>query len=111
MNLANEPVRAVPKPVHKRKSKKWGKASEFSPSVRRAIIKRDRGLCVRCGAPYHSIHHVIFRSQGGKGTVDNGVCTCLRCHEWAHSGREGREWFERYRERMIRDENKVSQNK
>ena len=105
-NLANEPVRAVPKPSYGRQKPKRGKASEFSPSVRKAIIKRDKGLCVRCGAPYHNIHHVIYRSAGGKGTIDNGVCVCYWCHEWAHSGREGRKWFEQYREeRLIGDEN------
>lgn len=87
----------VPKPVHKRSKKKRGKASKFSTSVRKAIIKRDKGRCVKCGAPYHNIHHIHFASQGGLGTIDNGVCVCYWCHEYAHSCRDGREWFEQYR--------------
>lgn len=98
MNLANEPVRAVPKPVHNRAKEKQSKRTKFSTAVRREIIKRDKGSCGRCKQPYHNIHHVQFASQGGLGTVDNGVCVCYWCHEWAHAGREGREWFERYRE-------------
>jgi 5-methylcytosine-specific restriction endonuclease McrA len=102
MDYAYDRVRDVPKPVHGRKAPKRGKASEFSTNVRKAIIKRDKGQCVRCSAPYHNIHHVIFRSQGGLGTEDNGVCVCYWCHEYAHSSREGRQWFEDYREEYLK---------
>ncbi|MBW4083583.1 HNH endonuclease [Paenibacillus sp. S150] len=41
-------------------------------------------------------HHVVFKSQGGPGTVDNGVTVCRTCHRWAHKSREGRIWFEQF---------------
>ena len=99
--LNEQPARPVPKPKHKRRVRKRGNASKYSTAVRLTIIERDKGFCVRCGALYDDIHHIIFRSAGGKGTVDNGVCVCRRCHAWAHSCREGREWFERYREERL----------
>lgn len=99
--MTSLPFNPQPKPVHNRRVPKRGKRTKFSTSVRKAIVKRDKGLCVRCGSPYDNIHHITFASQGGLGTVDNGVCVCFSCHEWAHSGREGREWFEQYREQHL----------
>ena len=37
-----------------------------------------------CGRSATEIHHRRLRSQGGKDTVDNLVCLCLKCHRWAH---------------------------
>jgi 5-methylcytosine-specific restriction endonuclease McrA len=75
--------------------------AKFSTKVRNIIIERDEGLCVRCKRAAQHIHHVIFRSQMGKGTIDNGVCVCHKCHEWAHMSKEGRLWFEEYRENNL----------
>jgi len=99
MNLANQPVRAVPKPDHNRSAPRRGVASKFSSKTIRAICERDNYRCVRCGSHYiESVpHHVIYRSAGGKGTVDNGVTICRPCHDLAHSSREVRKWFEAYR--------------
>ena len=101
MNLANQPVRAVPKPKHKRRTPKKAARGRFSRETRITIIERDKGFCVRCGSLYDDIHHIIYRSQGGRGSADNGVCVCRECHEWAHSSKEGRKWFEDYRERYL----------
>lgn len=87
----------APKPSHGRRTPKRKNRGEFSTKVRKEIVTRDKGLCVRCGGRYEHIHHVVFRSQGGEGTTDNGVCVCNRCHDWAHMSREGRLWFEKYR--------------
>jgi 5-methylcytosine-specific restriction endonuclease McrA len=87
----------APKPSHKRKSPKRGNRGTFDTGTRKRIIERDNGLCVKCGAKYEEIHHIIFRSQGGAGTDDNGVCVCHRCHELAHKLKRERKWFENYR--------------
>lgn len=94
-------LNAVPKPSFNRNSLKRGKYTRFSPKTRRAIIDRDGGLCVRCMRPYHSIHHVQFASDLGAGTEDNGVLCCLDCHNFAHAGRKGREWFEWYKQTVL----------
>lgn len=101
MNLSTQ-FNPCPKPSHTRYKPTRGKRTKFSTKVRNAIIKRDRGQCVKCHARYDNIHHIIFASAGGSGTEDNGVCVCFTCHEWAHNGRIGREWFVNYRnERLI----------
>lgn len=97
----SQPVRAVPKPSHARLKPRRGQQTKFSPKVRKQIIERDNGLCVRCRMPYHNIHHVVFASDLGPGTVDNGVCVCATCHSWAHADREGRRWFEKYRNKYL----------
>lgn len=53
-------------------------------NVKRAVIKRDNGLCVLCGSQANDVHHIIFRSHGGKDDVNNCVCLCRECHELAH---------------------------
>lgn len=85
----------------KRIKPRRGLKTKFSTKVRKQIIERDNSLCVRCGVPYHNIHHITFASSGGEGVKENGVCVCIRCHSWAHSGKEGRRWFELYREERL----------
>lgn len=51
------------------------------------IQDRDGNQCVLCGkwvCPGQKYHHVIFRSQGGKSEISNGVALCIRCHGLAH---------------------------
>jgi 5-methylcytosine-specific restriction endonuclease McrA len=106
MNLAEQWNPAY-KPSHKRRTPKRAARGKFSPKTIQSITKRDNGLCVRCGSPYiESVpHHVIYKSQMGKGTVDNGATTCRRCHDWAHGkcegpdgepAADGRKWFESF---------------
>jgi len=51
---------------------------------RRNIFARDRNRCQYCGKRFPmaelSLDHVVPRSQGGKSTWDNVVCSCLRCN-------------------------------
>lgn len=91
----------VPKPNFNRRTPKRANRGRFSKQTIQNIKDRDNGLCVRCGAQAVDIHHVIFKSQGGLGTEDNGVCVCRKCHDWAHQKREGRKWFEDYRNQHL----------
>ncbi|MFS1511861.1 HNH endonuclease [Chengkuizengella sp. SCS-71B] len=91
----------APKPQHRRRTPKRGARGKFDTNTKRTIVERDGALCVNCGHSYHDIHHIIFKSQGGPGTVDNGVCVCRKCHSWAHTSNEGRRWFEGYRLRYL----------
>ncbi|MFS1511730.1 HNH endonuclease [Chengkuizengella sp. SCS-71B] len=95
------PYRPVPKPKHKRRTPKRVNRGKFKKDTRNRIVERDNGLCVRCYRKFDDIHHIIFKSQGGAGTVDNGVCVCRKCHSWAHTSNEGRRWFEGYRMRYL----------
>jgi hypothetical protein len=102
MDLSKQPAREVSKNWQTRKDRekpRRGVAGKFSTKTIKSIIERDNGQCVRCGSHYiESVpHHVIYRSAGGLGTVDNGVTICRPCHYLAHSKREVRKWFEEYR--------------
>ena len=49
------------------------------------VLERDNYSCVLCGGHYGiEIHHIVFRSQLGKSTMDNLACLCLQCHNEAH---------------------------
>lgn len=57
--------------------------------LRREIYERDGGQCVLCGGAGAHIHHIVFRSQGGKDEPDNLVTLCGSCHEKAHGRGNG----------------------
>ena len=41
-------------------------------------------LCEVCNAVAVDIHHIIFRSQGGKNNIDNLIALCRNCHDISH---------------------------
>jgi 5-methylcytosine-specific restriction endonuclease McrA len=95
----------------KQKAKQRG---EFSQKTIDAILARDEHKCVKCGSGDLDIkpHHITYRSQGGAGSKWNGATICKRCHEWVHNGqkgsngepsREGRYWFEAWRDTKLDD--------
>ncbi len=57
------------------------------PSVRAAVLARDRHQCRTpgCGsARFLEVHHVVPRAKGGTNHVENLVTLCSRCHQFAH---------------------------
>ena len=45
------------------------------------VLERDNYSCVLCGGHDGiAIHHIVFRSQLGKSTMDNLACLCIHCH-------------------------------
>lgn len=53
-------------------------------TTRKKVRERDK-VCVLCGNGGAQIHHVVFRSQGGKDSMTNLVLLCAGCHhEKAH---------------------------
>ena len=45
------------------------------------VLERDNYSCVLCGGHEGiAIHHIVFRSQLGKSTMDNLACLCIHCH-------------------------------
>lgn len=54
--------------------------------LRKACIKRDRFLCIRCHKhfPYGTeltAHHVVSRGDGGGNYIENLVSLCTSCHD------------------------------
>lgn len=51
---------------------------------RRNLFARDRNHCQYCGSHFPtselSIDHVVPKSQGGRDTWENLVCSCIRCN-------------------------------
>lgn len=54
------------------------------PSNWQSLVKETwddyRGLCGNCGAPGHSVDHIVPRSQGGTSDKSNLQLLCERCH-------------------------------
>lgn len=76
------------------------KSKNFTPKVKLQIFERDGYKCIRCGTmqDLESVpHHIIYKSQGGYGTLDNGATVCRSCHRLAHSMASVRKFFEDYR--------------
>jgi len=59
----------------------------WAPSMRRAILTRDRH-CQFPGCSSHRflhIHHIKHWIDGGETSIDNGVCLCQYHHQLVHS--------------------------
>lgn len=72
--------------------------AKFSRAVRKKIMLRDQGGCVLCGRPSNIIHHIKFRSQGGRGVESNGVVLCANCHNKVHQNNSLAERLRKYAE-------------
>lgn len=77
-------TKPVPKPQHKRRAPKRSARNSFSKTTRQKIYERDDGKCQMCGGVGTEIHHVVFRSQGGRGVFTNGLTLCQPCHRKVH---------------------------
>jgi len=88
----------VPKPSHSRRIPKQSARNRFTKEVAEQIIERDNNLCQLCFSLGAEIHHVKFKSQGGRGVVSNGLLLCPHCHRLAH---QEYEVAESLRQRMI----------
>jgi len=49
-------------------------------ALRRAVLERDNGICVYCGAEANEADHVIPKNQGGKDLLENLVAACKSCN-------------------------------
>ncbi len=59
--------------------------ANISNAARKAIYRREGFACALCGNPKHlQVHHVLKRSQGGKGNPQNLICLCAQCHALVH---------------------------
>jgi len=70
------------------------KAAEkrMEEEIRQRLLEECEGLCQNCGRwPDHyglSLHHIIFKSRGGKSTIENCCLVCRACHDGVHQGRK-----------------------
>jgi hypothetical protein len=65
----------------------------ISPAARAAVRERDNGGCRMCGRPAWDVHHIFFRSQGGRRDLGEGKVLhlpgnlILLCHHPCHLSR------------------------
>jgi hypothetical protein len=60
----------------------------IKPSVRAAVLARDRHRCTTPGCRsthFLEVHHVTTRGQGGSNRAENLITLCSRCHRFAHN--------------------------
>lgn len=57
-------------------------------NLREYILTRDGYTCQHCGKTHTrlEVHHIIFRSNGGKDSIDNLITLCEDCHKSLHRG-------------------------
>jgi hypothetical protein len=59
----------------------------IKPSVRAAVLARDRHRCATPGCrstSFLEVHHVTPRGQGGSNRAENLITLCSRCHGFVH---------------------------
>lgn len=59
-------------------------------NVRSQVLDRDAGCCRLCGQfrEIQHVHHIVYRSQGGKDELDNLVTLDMACHNLVHSNKK-----------------------
>lgn len=67
---------------------KWHKQLEKDRqwrAVSKVVRKRDGGKCRSCRKPGQQVHHIVYRSHGGKDVAANLILTCDKCHAAIHA--------------------------
>lgn len=57
------------------------KATSISKAVKLAVMERDMGVCINCGAMGDPVAHFVGRAHGGLGIEQNIVTLCNSCHQ------------------------------
>jgi hypothetical protein len=90
----------VPKPTHKRKNKKRVDRGKFSSFIREQVKEHFQDTCQMCGGHGFHLHHVCFRSQGGRGVFSNALLLCNICHKRVHEENElAMYWREKFKKK------------
>lgn len=98
------------KGMHEKRKQSWAelfnqlppkekKKKEPPMSVRDAVKARDHNRCQVCGKQATSLHHIIFRSQGGKNHIANLISLCNLHHvgdQGPHKSNEWRRYWENW---------------
>lgn len=80
------------KPLNK-KSRRQKRNDGEMEKMRPKVVERDHGKCILCGSPYEEVHHIRYRSAGGRNNIENLCCLCWHCHRIKiHAGSHPREY-------------------
>lgn len=78
----------VPKPNFKRRSPKRGQRGAITKEQYQLALEWFGDTCNHCNATPIEMHHVVYRSQSGRGGYRNLMPLCKKHHAMAHSSRE-----------------------
>jgi 5-methylcytosine-specific restriction endonuclease McrA len=81
---------AIPKPVSRAAEKQDARKLKdaYRRVIYRLVSKRDQHRCRVCGTRHDvEIHHIRFRSVGGKDATQNLACLCKVHHQEVHAYR------------------------
>lgn len=57
-------------------------------AVRIEVLDRDKWRCRRCGTEDQlTLHHIVYRSRGGRHNPENLITLCFNDHEQVHKYR------------------------
>lgn len=77
-----------PKPNHKRRKPKQANRGRITKAQYQLALDWFGDTCNYCNAKPIEMHHVVFRSQGGRGGYRNLMPLCKAHHVMAHTSRE-----------------------
>ena len=71
------------------KGSQYQDPKRLDENLRIACLMRDDYTCQLCSkrAVRLEAHHIVFRSHGGKDTLDNLLTLCNQCHHHLHQGK------------------------
>jgi 5-methylcytosine-specific restriction endonuclease McrA len=82
-----------------------------SEAVKQYARARAAGVCEGCGSdapfvaedgePYLHVHHIQELSEGGEDAPENVACLCPNCHYRVHHGKDGGEFNEKIRDKIL----------
>ena len=74
--------------VEAKRAKRWTLADQ-ERACRIVVGNRDKGRCVvpGCKEASQHLHHLVYRSRGGKWTPENIASLCAGHHALVHAGR------------------------
>ena len=80
---------------------------EIDDELYNYVVTRDNGICQVCGAPGVEVHHVKYKSLGGKNKANNLILLCWLDHKVMEHGKKPKSkefYFERIKinERRLR---------
>lgn len=98
INLSNQPLNAVPKPLHKRNRPTARQRGMITTKVRKQLRERSGGICEFCNnaLAVHAAHLVRRWLIEETTTVKHLAHLCLDCHRHADTTKEGRAFLEEF---------------
>ena len=69
--------------------KEYQQSSRLDENLRIATLMRDGYECTQCKKKNTRMdaHHIVWKENGGKDTIENLITLCKRCHRKVHKGK------------------------